>query len=117
MADIPGFFTVWYNPDSMLNILSFADVRRKFRVTMETAKDPSFKVHLSDNKIIRFVEIKSGLYMLDVGSLYELRKISGYSFLSLVKGNKANFTRSEISKADMARDMYRKVSMPGYQHF
>ena len=84
---------------------------------MDTGKDPSFNVHLEKNKIIKFVEIKSGLYMLDVGSLGELRKISGYSFLSLVKGNKANFTRSEISKADMARDMYRKVGIPGHQNF
>ena len=117
VADLPGFFKVWFNPKYMLNILSFADVRKKFRVTMDTSTDPSFNVHLNDGKVIIFVEIRSGLYLLDTSCHETIRKISGYSFLSLVKGNKANFTRLEIKNADLAKDMYRKMGMPGYQHF
>ena len=32
---LPGFFEVWYNPQSMLNILSMKDVRKKYRITMD----------------------------------------------------------------------------------
>jgi len=102
VADLPGFFKVWFNPKSMLNILSFAEVRKKFRVTMDTSTDPSFNVHLNDGKIIKFVEIKSGLYLLDTSSYDAIKKVSGYSFLSLVKGNKANFSRLDITNADLA---------------
>ena len=31
----PGFFRVWLNPDSLLNILSMSDVTDHFRVTMD----------------------------------------------------------------------------------
>ena len=34
---LPGFFTVYYNPESLLNISSFAEVRKKYRITMDTA--------------------------------------------------------------------------------
>ena len=33
---LPGFFTVWSNPKSMINILSFADVRKGFIVNIGT---------------------------------------------------------------------------------
>ena len=117
VADLPGFFKVWFNPKSMLNILSFAEVRKKFRVAMDTSTDPSFIVHLKYGKVIKFVEIKSGLYLLDTSSYDAIKKVSGYSFLSLVKGNKANFSRLDIKNADLAKDMYRKIGMPGYQQF
>ena len=35
-ADLPGFFEVWYNPASKLNILAWSDVRKKFRITSDT---------------------------------------------------------------------------------
>ena len=36
VGNFPGLFTVWYNKNSMLNILSFRDVRKIFRITMDT---------------------------------------------------------------------------------
>ena len=84
VADLPGFFKVWYNPDSMLNILTFADVRKKFKVTMDTSKGACFNVHLQDEKVIKFVEIRSGMYLLDVNSHDIIKKISGYPYLNLV---------------------------------
>ena len=37
-GDIHGWFTVYYNPKSIMNIFSFKDVRKRFRVTLDTAE-------------------------------------------------------------------------------
>ena len=42
------FFDVWYNPDSILNILSFSEVTGRFRVTMDSGDSDSIFVHLDD---------------------------------------------------------------------
>ena len=44
-----GFFYIWYNPMSMLNILSFSEVRKKFKITMNTNKETSINAHLGNN--------------------------------------------------------------------
>ena len=35
---LPGFFEVWFNKESMVNILSFSDVAKKICITMDTLK-------------------------------------------------------------------------------
>ena len=50
----PGFFYVWYDPMSMLNILSSAEVRKQLALQW---------THLENNKIMRFDEVSSGLYL------------------------------------------------------
>ena len=56
-GDLPGFFTVYYNPDSLMNILSLSDMRKRFRVTMDTNEEAAMLVHISKDKVMRFVEI------------------------------------------------------------
>ena len=48
---------------SMLNILSFAEVRKTFRITMDTNEETSMIVRLKNNKIMRSNEVSSGLYL------------------------------------------------------
>ena len=60
----PGMFDVWYNHESMLNILSFKDVRKHFRITIDTAVENCINVHLMDGTVLRFEEVESGLYFL-----------------------------------------------------
>ena len=48
VGDVPGMFPVWYNPDSVLNILALCDVAKKFRVTMDTDVDNIIRVHLPE---------------------------------------------------------------------
>ena len=64
-GELPGFFTVWFNPRSMINILLFADVRKRFRVTIDTEKESCFLVHTGKSKPLRFNEVGSGLYIFD----------------------------------------------------
>ena len=62
-GDLPGFFTVYYNPKSLMNISAFCDTRRMFRTTMDTSKEVDILVHIGENKIMRFLEIGASLYL------------------------------------------------------
>ena len=65
---LPGFFEVWCNPNSMVNILSFSEVSTKLRVTVDTACENTIFVHISNNKRIRFEQVKNGLFILNTGN-------------------------------------------------
>ena len=81
---------MWYNPDSMLNILAFSDVRKHFRVTMDTSVTDTLKVHMKEGHVLELKEVMSGLYLLHDYDIPN-KKVSTYSFLTLVKCNKENF--------------------------
>ena len=38
-------FVVWFNPESMLNILSVSQVSKRYRITMDTVSSTNMKVH------------------------------------------------------------------------
>ena len=63
----PLNMTVWYNPESLVNILSLREVRVKHKVTMDTDIHPSMVVHKKGGKenIYIFEEYKIGLYRHD----------------------------------------------------
>ena len=116
-GDFPGFFKVWFNPESRLNILSFKDVRQRFRVTVDTAVESAMCVHMDNGKILKFVEVESGLYLLKVINVDTKQKISAYSFLTLVKANRNDFTKRQLIRADKARSFCKKIGYPGYKKY
>jgi hypothetical protein len=66
MGSIKDFGKVWYDPNSIANILSLAEVRKTRRVTMDSNDDAAFHVHLLDGSgYSRFKEHESGLYLYD----------------------------------------------------
>ena len=115
-GDFPGMFTVWYNPKSMLNILALSDVRKQFRVTMDTDVDNIIHVHLKEGGVLKFEEVKSGLYLLRNNNDTN-KKISAYSFLTLVKSNKENFTSREVKCVDMVKKFRKHLGYPGYKRY
>ena len=74
-------------------------------------------MHIKDGSILKFEELKNGMYMMRSPTDNNSKTISGYSFLSLVAGNKANFTNIEIEKADKARNFHRSIGFPGYKKY
>ena len=105
IGDLLGFFTVWCKPESKLNILIWSDVRKRFRITSDTAISNSIFVHLDNGKKMEFKEIQSGLYMWNpIGeSNINNVKVSRYSFLNLVSSNKKSFTKDEVKRADLTK--------------
>ena len=78
----------------MLNILSFADVRNKFRVTMDTEEEPAFIIHLPNGNTLKFKEVSSGLYLYDYKNPSYLHENTehDYSFLIQSRLGEHNFT-------------------------
>ena len=87
---LPGFFPVWFNEKSRLNILAWRDVRERFRIAADTDQANEITVHMDDNKKMRFMEVDSGLYLYRIKSNDNTKqKVSNYSFLTLVTVNKS----------------------------
>ena len=116
VGDFPAMFEVWYNPESMLNIMSFKDVRKHFRITIDTDVENTVNVHLKCGKVLKFEEVESGLYLLRSNNESN-KKVSAYSYLTLVKANKSQFTTREVKRADAARSFRKYLGYPGYKRF
>jgi len=93
VGKVCNFGTVWFNKKSLANILSLAKVRKKYRVTMDTAVHPSMCVHHANSTIMRFTEYKSRLYFHDTAAATKTIRtnITGYSFILTVAGNKDHY--------------------------
>ena len=58
---LEGYGWVWYYSDGIANILPLARVKKKFRVTFNSAADNEFHVHLPNNRVHSFKESKKKL--------------------------------------------------------
>ena len=65
-GELKNYGTVWYSPKSLANTLSLAEVRKKFRVTMDTQVEASITVHRKSGTKMKFLEYRNGLYYYDV---------------------------------------------------
>ena len=111
-------FDVWFNPNSMVNILSFTEVCKRYRVTIDTAEGNSFIVHLDTGSTMIFSEVESGLYLLNNSNNITNDVIIHYSTnLQLVDDNKRIYSKREIEGADLAKQLYKHRSMPNYNTF
>lgn len=128
VGNIRGYGEVWFNEQSMANILSFSNVRKKIRVTISTGPDdpcPTFCVHKRDGSIMEFKEHSLGLYVYDAASGKSKSTTKDkvtepfihYSFLSNVAIEEQNFSSREISKAKNALNLYRRLGHPSQPVF
>ena len=61
-ALVPGFGEVWYHPNAMANIFSFAEMKQKHPITYNSNDEDAFHIHLP-NKVIKFNRTSNGLYL------------------------------------------------------
>ena len=119
-GSFPGFFDVWFNPESLVNILAWCDVSKHFRITTNTAIEDAIFVHISDDCVLRFNMVRSGLFLLDSAGLAKLESLfSFYCFnqVDTVQALKRNFTRREIEGAERARTLFRSLGMPSFSKY
>jgi hypothetical protein len=121
MGTVCNFGAVWFNTESLANILSMVELRKVCHITMVTSVEASMDVHRRDGSIMKFREYKSGLYYYDTGQPTAPDKHSSspnnYLFLNTVAENEATYTRREIEGADKARALYKKIGRPSEQEF
>jgi len=98
--------------------LSFFDLQQHFRITIETAVDPGFYVHIRDGTTLKFLPYKRNIYLLDPVDYSKLNTaFTSYSCANVVAQNKVNFTRRELEGAERARALYKRMQKPAYSVF
>jgi len=120
IGDIPGYGTVWLNEQSLANILSFANVRKRCRITLQTGPNdpsPTIVVHRLSGMPMLFREHSLGLYVHDTSNLKLQtdkpdKQQDDYSFLSTMKQLEANFTPKELERAKAVASLNRKLGYP-----
>jgi hypothetical protein len=118
IGTVKNFGDVWFNTNSLANILSMANVRKVCRITMDTSLEAAMTVHRQDGSHMKFTEYKSGLYYFDTATVTKLTSPSqDYLFLNTVATNKGAYTRREIEGADRAQALYKKIGRPSKQAF
>jgi hypothetical protein len=120
IGTVKNFGDVWFNPDSIANILSMSAVSKVCRITMDSSVDNALHVHRKNGTIMTFREYKSGLYYYDAANKnnnHSSTQVEGYLFLNTVAQKKAQYTRREIEGAEKARRLQRLIGDPSEQHY
>ncbi len=63
-CDVPYIGECWFNKESITNIIAMSNMRKKYRITMDTNKEAALIVHLP-NKTVKFKEWPNGLYAMN----------------------------------------------------
>jgi hypothetical protein len=79
-CEIPHLGECWYNPHSTTNIIALSDMTKKFRVTMDSLKEKALLVHFP-NKVVKFKQMKGGLYAMNPKDPENFGSISSQSHL------------------------------------
>ena len=112
--------TVWADPTSLANILALRDVRKIAHVTLDTAEELAFLVHLpTGGEPMRFTEHDStGLYVYSPDSNEVRIPVKAYSYdLQTISRNREMFSRRELDTADAARTLHRQLRRPSPSRF
>ena len=115
IAYLKGYGDVWYDKNSVANILSLAEVANKFRITFDTESGNKFILHKSDSSILFFKCENKGLYYHDVR--WERNYVKDYTLVSTVGASKNNYTRRQILQADKVVRLYKMIALPSMEDF
>jgi len=125
VGDVKGYGKVWYDSSSLANILSLANVRKRFSITMATGPNdpvPKIIVHKSNGEKMIFFEHAMGLFVHDPTkfekSNVNLEKVLDYSFFTnLVSTLESQFTKQQVKQAQEAQKLYKRLGRPSVKKF
>ena len=102
VGDTRYFGEVWYNPDSIANILSLGKLSSMYRVTMDSSISHTMHVHLHGSVITTFNEMPNGLYCHNTRSYSDqLRdQVIIFSFVNTVETNQSLYTIRRVIGVD-----------------
>ena len=115
-ATVDNFGTVWYDPQSITNIFSHAEMADKYRITYDNhdmQQGDAFEVHMP-LKTIRFKRLTNNLYV------YKPNKsptTKATTMVNTVKENRNFYTERQFERAKRARDLYHAVGTPSINDF
>ena len=71
-VDVPGYGTVWFDPDAIVNIFGLQDLVEKHRITYDSVKEDAFLIHMPQ-KIVKFKKSPEGLYFHQAPKKYKAK--------------------------------------------
>ena len=122
VAQVPGFGQVWYNENAIANIFGLSDLKKKYRVTYDSAKEDAFIVHENGNEILKFNCTEDGLYIYEIPKSYREALVKHKSkgknnLVSTVAENRKGYTLRQFERAKKARALYHIVGTPTVENF
>ena len=106
---------VFYNKNSLGNILSFTAVVCKFKITIDKDLYPFINVNLNNGTIIIFKQCSGGLYYFHTTNMKHKiinSQVTDYTFLNTVESNNSYFQQRETKGVDKARIPQQTVVWP-----
>ena len=109
---VKGLGEVWYQPDAIINVISLGLIEKRYRVIYDSLKGSSFKVVKNNFHFIEFKKHSSELYIIDLK-----KETPMFSNVQTVEKNKSKFTKNQVDKAELARELYYRIGNPSIQDF
>ena len=111
-----GIDDVWYDPGSLANILSLGLLDEQFRVQFDNELFDGFKVHRKEGVIWEFKKFANGLYFYDTANSVKT-ELTNYSLLNTVADLEKQYSKKEVAKAKLARELQIRLGRPSSQRF
>ncbi len=106
-ADLPNWGEVWFNPQAITNIFSYAEMRDRYKITYDQEED-SFTVHMPD---------KPACFRRMASKLYVFNWNPKVSLVTTVSDNAAFYTTRQFERAKLARELYHALGTPSINDF
>ena len=108
---------VWYNPESIANILSLSAVEDVARVSLDSSCESAFTVH--SNPIMKFSRRHLNLYAFDTAHpvVNITKQPLSYNMLNVVDTNKSQFSTRQVEGATRAHTLYQRMGRPSETMF
>ena len=113
-CDVPHLGTHWFNKASITNIISLAEMAKRYKVTYDSGKEKAFHVHMP-NKIVKFGQMKNGLYGMnpkDDDTFIKTNKAGNIQMLNTAEENFKFLSPRQQLKVKAARKLYHAVGTP-----
>jgi len=112
-GDLEGYGPVWCCKGGIANILSLANIKKKYQFTCDSTTGNEFVVHKGDGTTRHFRESDRGLYFMNINDDSE----SGGVLVNTVEDNKSKCTQSDYLCAVLARKIQGGVGHPSLRTF
>jgi Zinc knuckle. len=106
-----GDVEVWYNPNSIANILSLALIVDEYRVTLDSKIEHAFSLWLDNASYIKFTKSR-GLFIYDSARDKVYKQNTGLSLVQTVTQNERTYRCREIQSAKAAQDVSKLLLHP-----
>jgi hypothetical protein len=112
VGDLPGYGTVWYDPEGIANILSLSrEIDKGYAVTYDSTKDNTFHMTKTDGSTRTFRKSSTGLFFFDTDDK------NNAVLVNTVADNQYKYSTTSYSKALLARKLQRIIGRPSTQEF